>query len=805
MNTQHETDKEKEISSRSLPSAEHTPDIAEQMLPQPPQQPPHKRLNNRWSVFVITALLLALVLSLGMLLLPGLARSPGGLVSPTSTSSASRATPTVQTTPGAETTPTPFPGVILGPQVCPAGVSDAAYWQAVIGISDNQRLVERVQCANIMDTPSLQALVLVRHTNTNATLDVYVFNNITSAKPIRIFLLQGLLKGDAKISGYNTLLTAEVDQRSALNTGKVLSAMTPDLFREFDWSTEQHTLIQTAFPGIFPDLTRYQAEADQISINAGHQPWKNDVQAVAKAVVTTFFDWKRPLITKIVSGGGLYDVNATVQVQEAPLQGAGQSPSVTVTLSHLEGNIHNFWVVIAVEDSAVLSLTNINARSLITSPVTLQGKGAAFEAVIGRAVVYDHQYQDIGHAQVTGEPGMGLANYSINVLYETNFRTGVQEGIVAVYEANGGISDEIYTAVMRKVLLSPEPGVALGQIACASAISDPAHWTPFISIPPNPAVAERVVCGNMLGKPGLQAMVVAHEIVGGGPLFRSVFIFDAITTSKPTLLFSVTHMLHGDAQLSGYSTILTAEVDSNSPLNAGKANAQLTTDLFREFKWSDGAGTFVQVAFPGIFPDLTRYQAETDQRLVNGGQDVWKNDPVQVAAALAKQFFSWKRTLTTTIVSGGGAHDVNASVLVQEAAVQGTRQGPSATMMLSRLEGNTHNLWEVIAVQDGPDALTNIQARQLVSSPVTLEGRGNAFENTLGVAYILDHWYTPVGQAIVSGNSGVGMGNSTYSIQVGYQTSFKRGPQEGIVELLLTTPIESDPYAAVLVKVLLAP
>src|SRR5258705_3473346 len=35
--------------------------------------------------------------------------------------------------------------------------------------------------------------------------------------------------------------------------------------------------------------------------------------------------------------------------------------------------------------------------------------------------------------------------------------------------------------------------------------------------------------------------------------------------------------------------------------------------FFREFKWSGGANTFVQVTFPGIFPDLTRYQAEADQ------------------------------------------------------------------------------------------------------------------------------------------------------------------------------------------------
>jgi hypothetical protein len=40
-------------------------------------------------------------------------------------------------------------------------------------------------------------------------------------------------------------------------------------------------------------------------------------------------------------------------------------------------------------------------------------------------------------------------------------------------------------------------------------------------------------------------MVVARQILGGGPLFRSVFVFDHILAAKPKLLFSVTHLLHG--------------------------------------------------------------------------------------------------------------------------------------------------------------------------------------------------------------------------------------------------------------------
>lgn len=807
MSTQHEIEKELEAQPRASPPVQEAQVFPASPLPQPPQRPPRPK-RNRWVVIAAIVLMIALVASIGVLLIPGVIPRSQPAPTPTPTSPAAQVTPTtvpttpVTPTPGNDLTPTPAPGVVLGPRACPSGIGDPAYWNAIIGTNNGERQVTSVSCANIMDNPSLQALVLVRHNNASSALDVYVFNNISSSKPNRIFLLQGLIKGDAKISGYNTVMTAEVDKNSTLNAGKAVSAMTPDLFREFDWSAARNTLVQTTFPGLFPDLTRYQAEAGQQQVNQGHQTWKNDPQAVAKAMAARFFDWKRTINTKLLSGGGARDVYATVQVYESAAQGAqSQGPSVTMTLSRLEGNTHNLWVVISVEDSSMLSLTNVAARSLVTSPLALEGTGAAFEAVIGRAVVYDHFYTDVGHLQVTGDRGMGKANYTTNVVYSLSFKAGPQEGIVAVYEANGGISDEIYTAVMRKVLLSPQPGMALGVVPCPSSVSDPAYWTPFVTDPPAIAVADQVTCGNLLGKPGLQAMVLAREILGGGPVYRSVFVFDNITSPQPTLLFKIVHMLNGDAQISSYSTIMTAEADAPFPLTSGKTNG----NIYREFQWSASAGKFVQVAFPGIYPDLTRYQAVQDQRLVNEGQDTWKNDPQAVAKAMAKQFFGWDRTLTSKILSGGGARDVNASVQVQEAPLQGAKQGPTATVTLSRLGGKTYNMWVAIGAQDGPGALTSVQSRQLVASPVKLEGKASAFENTIGMAYILDHQYAKVGQALVTGNSGNGMGNSTYSIQVSYETGFKQGPQEGVVELQLTSAMESHPYSAVMVKVLLSP
>ena len=87
----------------------------------------------------------------------------------------------------------------------------------------------------------------------------------------------------------------------------------------------------------------------------------------------------------------------------------------------------------------------------------------------------------------------------------------------------------------------------------------------------------------------------------------------------------------------------------NSSINKGKLEGAWTNDLFREFKWSSKSGTFVQVVFPGMFPDMTRWQAEEAQNAVLAGQDPWRLDPVQTTQ-------HWNLIAgTAKLVKGGGS------------------------------------------------------------------------------------------------------------------------------------------------------
>ncbi len=227
---------------------------------------------HRLSVIVGVVMTVALVIGLAILIPLSLrSGSPATTKTPTPTTSVASPTPTAS--PG-ENIPTPEPGVVWGPQVCPAGIGDPAHWDAILGTRGTDRKVEGVSCANVLGNPSLQAQVTVRHSNANSTLDVYVFTHITSAKPTQLFKLQGLLKGDAKISGYNTVMTAQVDPNSSVNAGNPVAQWTRDLFREFEWNVGKGTLVQIAFPGMYPDLTRWQAEVAQYQAMLQQDTWK---------------------------------------------------------------------------------------------------------------------------------------------------------------------------------------------------------------------------------------------------------------------------------------------------------------------------------------------------------------------------------------------------------------------------------------------------------------------------------------------------------------------------------------------------
>ncbi len=349
---------------------------------------------------------------------------------------------------GATPTASVTPAILLGPQSCPNAVKDPAHWDQVIPTQPGVSKVEGVTCGYLTGTPNLQALITVRYNSTGGLLDVYVYSAIESPNPTQLFKLLGLYKGDARISLRNTVMTAEVDQNSSVNKGKSAANFTQDLFREFNTAS----FAPVSFPGMFPDMTRFQAELDQRQANTGQDSWKLSAMQVAAhfAIDPALLNWTNVNGT-MVSGGGSNDAEAVVNISSA----APGTQTVTLTMQRLEGNTNGgIWEVVGVAAPAAtgLSITAPQSRDLLTNPVTVSGTGPAFGGTIGTVTILDHTYSDIGQVAAKGANGSGNTTFSVTVPYVSTFKTGMQDAILALFAANNAGST-VATAVMVKELI----------------------------------------------------------------------------------------------------------------------------------------------------------------------------------------------------------------------------------------------------------------------------------------------------------------------------------------------------------------
>ncbi|GAC1690028.1 MAG: hypothetical protein PVS3B3_12370 [Ktedonobacteraceae bacterium] len=342
---------------------------------------------------------------------------------------------------------------------------------------------------------------------------------------------------------------------------------------------------------------------------------------------------------------------------------------------------------------------------------------------------------------------------------------------------------------------TPTTAPRLGTQPCPSVVSEPSHWDPIVGTESGVNAVTSVTCANLTGNDSLQALVIS--VYTGTGQTADIYVFTTITSPSPIQIFKRHNLYKGTAKISAYNTLLTAEVDQGSSLNANRSNANYQQDLFREFAWSGGAGTLVPVSFPGIFPNLTRYEAESDQQLVNQGK-LPLLSAMQVANQLATKLLTWSVNAPTTTVSGGNQHDKDAIVTVKNTSV-GTG---TLKVTMSRLEGNTNNgIWEVTTVSTEGLSITAPQNRDLLNGTTNVTGTGNAFEGLVGKVKVLDHLYTSIGTADAKGVSG--NGNTTFSTNVSYNASFKGGAQEGLVVLYSYSNVDGTIAGAVILKELL--
>lgn len=347
-------------------------------------------------------------------------------------------------TPMSQHTTTPTASILLGPQPCPDQVQNPTYWTSLLHPTATQH-IEGVTCGYLTGQPFLQAVVTVRSSGKDRQLDLHVFTNLTNLPPSPVFRLTGMQAGEAKISNYNTLLTNQEEWQPFQNA-QILHT----LAREFKWTDLAHTLVQVGFVGLYPDLTRYQAEAEQAQVNAsqGNRGWQLNAVSTAQSFAEFVLRWPPASPTTVVSGGGTHDARAVVQVANAALGNA----TIQVSLSRLEFNTNGgIWEV---TDVATKGMALSAPRSLqqLASPAQVTGSASpiAGEHTV-LAVLNDERISISQKTLGLRNPG-GKATFSTSIAYISSlFRGETQEGIIALYTLTA--DQQIARCVMAKVLL----------------------------------------------------------------------------------------------------------------------------------------------------------------------------------------------------------------------------------------------------------------------------------------------------------------------------------------------------------------
>jgi hypothetical protein len=397
-----------------------------------PQQPPKRNLGKIFAIGCGALVLLIIIVA-------AIARAGGRSPSSSNTPATVGQRLMVATT----------ASIQLGPQPCPAAVQSGAHWETIVGTSATQK-VEGVLCGYLMGAPSLQAVVKVLDGGTDGLLEIDVYANITSTNPSRIFRLKGLPHGDVGISNYNTLLTGEIDQQSSQQAGVPSTQVQQDLYREFRWSDSAGTLVQIAFPGLFPDLTRYQAEFEQGEVNTGQgfQQWRLSAVTTAQHFAEFVLGWDANAPTTVLSGGGTHDARALILVKNAS---AGDA-TIKLSLSRLELNTNGgIWEVTDVATDGMTIASPQNAQQL-TSPMQVIGVDTVFTGKPTTIMVFDHDRTEIGQTTVTQASGIGKTNIATSISFSSKFQGETQEGIIALYSYTG--NHVIVGAVLVKALLS---------------------------------------------------------------------------------------------------------------------------------------------------------------------------------------------------------------------------------------------------------------------------------------------------------------------------------------------------------------
>ncbi|MDQ2715263.1 MAG: hypothetical protein M3Z08_10180 [Chloroflexota bacterium] len=254
-------------------------------------------------------------------------------------------------------------------------------------------------------------------------------------------------------------------------------------------------------------------------------------------------------------------------------------------------------------------------------------------------------------------------------------------------------------------------------------------------------------------KPGLQeleAVESVSQLTGGQPAALlevgnvagepslDMYIYGCSAQEpRPQLqpLFAERGLIDGTVTISQANTLITSELDQALLPQARVMLQPMQQSIYREYAWHKGS--FIQVAFPGMYPVASRGEAELLQQQSDDGQALPWSDPRVTAQQMAQDIFKWgSGDIQQTLLNTDG---INAQVLL-------VRQNPhlEVTVSLSRLiQRDTTGLWFVTDARSAGIGLDQAHLLPPISSPLVFAGTG-MLPDGQATAILFDHTLTPL-------------------------------------------------------------
>jgi len=235
---------------------------------------------------------------------------------------------------------------------------------------------------------------------------------------------------------------------------------------------------------------------------------------------------------------------------------------------------------------------------------------------------------------------------------------------------------------------------------------------------------------------------------------------------KLNSLFMQRGLVQGTVAISSQNTLITSELDPLASPQDSTVEQPLQQNIYREYAWRNG--TFVQIAFPSLYPVVSRGEAEALQQEADTGQILPWSDPYITAEQMAKDILNWPDNNPQDAVLSNDGTTAKVKLVQQN-------PGLDVTVILKRLvEQNSKGLWFVVGAQTAGITLKSVgqssqptgqqQGLPLHVSSLTFQGTGLLADGQTTTT-LFDHTLTPLN---LNGVSLSVDGNGAYSGTLSY-------------------------------------